>query len=104
MVPKAINAAVAVRSLFKGTPRARTADDGYHRCLGDFAVFQQHSAKFCVGPTRRPAHAGGFFFGLRFALRRPVDVAGVALVATLFGGFGAAESVKRDAHLCSKRR
>jgi hypothetical protein len=45
----------------------------------------------------------GFFFGLCRALRRPVGTDGMAFVSALFGTFDAPGSVKREAHLCSKR-
>ena len=45
----------------------------------------------------------GFFFGLCRAVRRPVGADGMAFVSALFGAFDASGSVKREAHLCSKR-
>jgi hypothetical protein len=54
--------------------------------------------------TNLPVHAGGFFFGLCRARRRPVGVAGVAFELTFFGAFIAAGGEpKRAAHFCSKR-
>jgi hypothetical protein len=51
-----------------------------------------------------PVHAGGFFFGLCRARRRPVGVAGVTFELTFFGAFIAAGGEpKRAAHFCSKR-
>jgi hypothetical protein len=45
----------------------------------------------------------GFVFGLCRAVRRPVGADGMAFVSALFGAFDAPGSVKREAHLCSKR-
>ena len=44
----------------------------------------------------------GFFLGACRTARRPVD--GADFFPTFFGEFSAIGGVKRDAHLCSKRR
>jgi pimeloyl-ACP methyl ester carboxylesterase len=117
-----MNAAVAARSLFNESPtslkyRPRFITFDRRSChisatlrkiSPEIPAAAKHVRTFTAGagPGRAaaPAHAGGIFFGRCLALRRPVDVAGAAFIAVFFGAFADAGSVKRDAHLCSKRR